>query len=123
MDTASVVLLSFLGLYLLVKFFGFLSRFGIKQVTGRQLEQMKGITVLDVRPDKEYKQGHIPGAIHIPLNDLGSKAKKLRKDKDIVVYCQSGNQSIWAIKRLMGMGFKNLHNLRGGYRVWKRFHR
>ncbi len=123
MDTASVVLLSFLGLYLLVKLFGVLSRLGIKQITGRQLEEMKGVAVLDVRPDREYKQGHIPAAVHIPLNDLGNKAKKLRKDKPIVVYCQNGNQSIWAIKRLMGMGFTNLYNLRGGYRVWKRFRR
>ena len=123
MDTASIVLLSLLGLFLLVKFFGYLSRLGIKQVTARELGQMKGITLLDTRTDKEYKEGHIPGSIHIPLSDVGSKAKKLRKDREIVVYCQSGNRSLWAIKRLMGMGFTNLHNLKGGYGAWKRSHR
>jgi rhodanese-related sulfurtransferase len=61
--------------------------------------------------------------VHIALNDLGSKGKKLRKDKEIVVYCQNGNRSIWAIKRLMGMGFTKLINLRGGYLGWKRSHR
>ena len=123
MDTASIVLLSLLGTYLLFKFLGFLSRLGIKQVPPRNLDQMKGITLLDTRTDKEYKQDHIPGAIHIPLNDIGTKAKKLRKDKEMVVYCQNGNRSIWAIKRLMGMGFTNLHNLKGGYGAWKRSHR
>ena len=123
MDTASVVLLGLFVLYLLFKLLGYLSQLGIKQVSGRELDQMKGITLLDVRTDKEYREGHIPGSIHVRLNDLGSKGKKLRKDKEIVVYCQNGNRSIWAIKRLMGMGFTNLYNLKGGYSAWKRLHR
>jgi len=123
LDTASIVLLSLFGLFLLVKLFGYLGRLGIKQITARELDQMKGMTMLDTRTDKEYKQGHIPGAIHIELSEVGNKAKKLRKDKDLVVYCQNGNRSIWAIKRLMGMGFTNLHNLKGGYGAWKRSHR
>lgn len=120
MDTASVVLLSLLGLFLVFKLLGYLSRLGIKQVSVKDLAQMKGITLLDVRTDKEYKEGHVPGSVHIPLSDLGSKGKKLKKDRDIVVLCQSGNRSIWAIKRLMGMGFTRLYNLRGGYHAWKR---
>jgi len=123
LDTASIVLLSLLGLFLLVKLFGYLGRLGIKQITARELDQMKGMTVLDTRTDKEYKQGHIPGAIHIELSEVGNKAKKLRKDKELVVYCQNGNRSIWAIKRLMGMGFTNLYNLKGGYSAWKRIPR
>jgi rhodanese-related sulfurtransferase len=123
LDTASIVLLSLFGLFLLVRLFGYLGRLGIKQITARELDQMKGMTVLDTRTDKEYKQGHIPGAIHIELSDVGNKAKKLRKDKGLVVYCQNGNRSIWAIKRLMGMGFTSLYNLKGGYGAWKRLHR
>jgi rhodanese-related sulfurtransferase len=123
LDTASIVLLSLFGLFLLVKLFGYLGRLGIKQVTARELEQMKGMTVLDTRTDKEYKQGHIPGSIHIELSEIGHKAKKLRKEKDLIVYCQNGNRSIWAIKRLMGMGFTSLYNLKGGYSAWKRIHR
>lgn len=123
MDTASIVLLSLFGLFLLVRLFGYLGRLGIKQITARELDQRKGMTVLDTRTDKEYKQGHIPGAIHIELSDVGNKAKKLRKDKELVVYCQNGNRSIWAIKRLMGMGFTSLYNLKGGYGAWKRLHR
>jgi len=123
LDTASIVLLSLFGLFLLVRLFGYLSRLGIKQITARELGQMKGMTVLDTRTDKEYKQGHIPGAIHVELSEVGNKAKKLRKDKDLVVYCQNGNRSIWAIKRLMGMGFTSLYNLKGGYSAWKRIHR
>ncbi len=123
MDTASTILLSIIALFLIFKLFGFLGRLGIKQLTPRELDQKKGMVLLDVRTDKEYEQGHIPGAVHVPLADVGDKVKKLKKDKELVVYCRSGNQSIWAIKRLMGMGYKNLYNLKGGYSAWKRLHR
>jgi rhodanese-related sulfurtransferase len=123
LDTASTILISIFALYLIIKLFGFLGRMGIKQITPKELDQKKGMMLLDVRPAKEYEQGHIPGAVHVPLADVGDRVKKLKKDKDLVVYCRSGNQSIWAIKRLMGMGYKNLYNLKGGYSAWKRIHR
>lgn len=123
MDTPSTILLTVVVIFLIVKLFGFLGRLGIKQITPRELNQKKGMVLLDIRTDKEYAQGHIPGAVHVPLADIGDKVKKLKKDKEVVVYCRSGNQSIWAIKRLMGMGYKNLYNLKGGYRAWQRAHR
>ncbi len=123
MDIFSSILISIAALWLIIKLLGVLGRLGIKQITPRELEQKKGMMILDVRSDKEYEQGHIPGAVHVPLSDIGDKVKKLKKDKDLVVYCRSGNQSIWAIKRLMGMGYKNLYNLKGGYSAWKRIHR
>jgi rhodanese-related sulfurtransferase len=122
LDTASTILISLAAIYLIIKLFGYLSRLGIKQISPRDLDQKKGIVLLDVRTNKEYTQGHIPGAVHIPLTEIGDKVKKLKKDKDIIVFCQNGNRSIWAIKRLMGMGYKNLYNLKGGYRAWKRTH-
>jgi rhodanese-related sulfurtransferase len=123
LDTASTILLSIVALWLIIKLFGFLGRIGIKQITPKELDQKKGMMLLDVRTDKEYAGGHIPGAVHVPLSDIGDKVKKLKKDKELVVYCQSGNRSIWAIKRLMGMGYTNLFNLKGGYHAWKRTHR
>jgi len=122
LDTASTILLSLAALYLIIKFFGYLSRMGIKQISPKELDQKKGMVLLDVRTAKEHEVGHIPGAVHIPLSDIGEKIKKLKKDKEIVVFCQNGNRSIWAIKRLMGMGYKNLYNLKGGYSAWKRLH-
>ncbi len=122
MDIFSSVLIGIVALYLIIKFFGFLGRLGIKQLSPKELDQKKGMMLLDIRTDKEYGQGHIPGAVHVPLADIGDRVKKLKKDKDLVVYCDNGNRSIWAIKRLMGMGYKNLYNLKGGYNAWKRTH-
>ena len=123
MDTASTILISVIAVYLLFKLFGFLGRLGIKQLSAQELDQKKGAVIIDVRTHKEYGQGHVPGAVHVPLADVGTKVKKLKKDKEIVVYCQSGNRSIWAIKRLIGMGYTHLYNLKGGYSAWKRIHR
>ncbi len=122
MDTASTILVSVIAIYLIFKLFGLLGRLGIKQISPKELDQKKGMMILDVRTNKDYERGHIPGAIHVPLSDIGDKIKKLKKDKELVVYCQNGNRSIWAIKRLMGMGYKNLFNLKGGYSAWKRTH-
>lgn len=123
MDTASTILIVILAIYLVIKFFGYLGRLGIKQISPKELDEKKGMVLLDVRTDKEYEEGHIPGAVHIQLSEIGDKIKKLKKDKELVVFCQNGNKSIWAIKRLMGMGYKNLYNLKGGYNAWKRSHR
>jgi rhodanese-related sulfurtransferase len=123
LDTASTILIGIIVLYLIIKLFGFLGRLGIKQLSAKEFEQKKGMMLLDIRSDKEYKQGHIPGAAHVPLSEIGERVKKLKKDKELVVYCQNGSRSIWAIKRLMGMGYKNLFNLKGGYNAWKRNHR
>jgi len=122
LDTASTILLSIVALYLIIRIFGVLSRLGIKQLSARELDQKKGMMILDVRTNKEYEQGHIPGSVHVQLSEIGDKVKKLKKDKELVVYCQNGNRGIWAIKRLMGMGYKNLYNLKGGYNAWKRIH-
>ncbi len=123
MDTPSTILLTIIVIFLIIKLFGFLGRLGIKQIGPRELDQKKGIMLLDVRSDREYSEGHIPGAVHVPLPEIGDRVKKLKKDKELVVYCRNGNQSIWAIKRLMGMGYKNLYNLKGGYSAWKRLNR
>jgi rhodanese-related sulfurtransferase len=122
LDTASIILITILAGYLIFRLFGVLGRWGIKQVSPRELDQRKGSMLLDVRTDKEDERGHIPGAVHVPFAEIGDKIKKLKKDKELVVYDENGSRSIWAIKRLIGMGYKNLVNLKGGYRAWKKIH-
>jgi len=63
------------------------------------------ITLLDVREDDEYKNGHIPNTLHIPLNKLEANLNKLSKDKKILVYCRSGNRSISASRILKKHGY------------------
>ena len=74
------------------------------------------VILLDVRSLKELNEGHLNGAINIPLYELEMCCDCKLKDKykTIIVYCQSGIRSKKAIKILYRNGFTNLYNLKGG---------
>ncbi|MEK7361642.1 MAG: metalloregulator ArsR/SmtB family transcription factor, partial [Pseudomonadota bacterium] len=46
------------------------------------------VTVLDVRPAKEFAAGHLPGAINVPVEDLGKRARRLPKGREVIAYCR-----------------------------------
>jgi len=77
--------------------------------------------LIDVRETKEYEGGRLPKAVHIPLSQLESRSGELAKLKDrpVVAYCMTGNRSALAGKFLAKAGFKDVYQLRGGYRAWK----
>jgi rhodanese-related sulfurtransferase len=79
----------------------------------------RNILLLDVRTAAERKTRNINGSLHIPLNQLSSRACELKrfKDKEIVCYCRSGNRSLTAALLLQKQGF-NSANLRGGITGW-----
>ncbi len=66
------------------------------------------ITLLDVRPSREYEAGHLPGAISIPIKDLKHGISKLPKDREIVAYCRGPLcvMSIEAVNVLRKSGFR-----------------
>ncbi len=76
LDTASTILISIMAIYLIFKLFGILGRLGIRQLAPKELDRKKGMTILDVRTNKDYERGHIPGALHVPLADIGARRTK-----------------------------------------------
>ena len=52
-----------------------------------------GAYVLDVREQEEYASGHVPGAVHIPMNDVPQRLAEVPTDRRVLVVCQSGNRS------------------------------
>ncbi len=74
--------------------------------------------LLDVRRDNEWQAGHMPGARHIPLDQLRARLDELPRDREIVVHCQSGQRSYYASRILTQNGFR-ARNLTGSYRTWK----
>ena len=71
--------------------------------------------LLDVREDYEYQDGHIKGAVSLPLREFLEKKDTLPKDKDIYVYCRSGHRSADAVNFLKSLGFDKVHNIEGGF--------
>lgn len=73
-------------------------------------EQLRQAMVVDVRSPEEFKAGHFPGAVNIPLDQIASVAPKLKIERQqIVVYCRSGRRSDAAKKQLreLGVSVKN----------------
>ena len=77
--------------------------------------------LVDVRETQEFEGGRLPKALHIPLSQLESRSGELAKLKErpVVAYCMTGNRSSLAAKILERAGFKDIYQLRGGYRAWK----
>ena len=71
--------------------------------------------LLDVREEYEYQDGHIKGAVNLPLREILEKRDTLPKDKDIYVYCRSGHRSADAVNFLKSLGFEKVHNIEGGF--------
>lgn len=80
------------------------------------------VTFLDCREPKEYKAGHIPGAINVPRGLLEFKIDKTIPGKDtaIIMYCKSGGRACLGCESLGKMGYKNLKNMEGGWKAWSK---
>lgn len=92
------------------------------KITASEAKQMMAdtVTILDVRTESEFDQGHISGAILIPDYDILEKAESKLTDKNatILVYCRSGNRSETASKNLIKLGYTNVYDF-GGIIDWE----
>ena len=83
------------------------------------MEEETGYLILDVRTPEEYAQKHIPGAVNIPNEAIGTEEipELPQKDQLILVYCRSGNRSKQASEKLAALGYTNIVEF-GGINDW-----
>lgn len=83
------------------------------------MDSQENYIILDVRAQKEYDEGHIPGAILIPHEEITEKAGSIfpHKDQLILVYCRSGRRSKLAAEALVKLGYTNIKEF-GGIIDW-----
>ena len=83
------------------------------------MDSQEDYTILDVRTQEEYDQGHIPGAIVISHEEIAEKAEEVLTDKDqlILLYCRSGRRSKIAAEALVELGYTNIKEF-GGIIDW-----
>lgn len=74
--------------------------------------------VLDVRTDAEWNEGHIAGAIHVPVDEIEARMAEVPRDRDVVVHCAVGPRARRAEAALAGAGYDRLLHLEGGFRAW-----
>lgn len=95
----------------------------VRQISATQLAARIGdgdVTVLDVRGSAEWKAGHLPGAVNIPVGYLEERLDELPRETPLVVLCQSGARSAIAASVLQANGLDNVINLSGGFTAWQR---
>ena len=83
------------------------------------MEEESGYIILDVRTPEEFRERHIPNAINIPNETIGSEDIQELPDRDqlILVYCRSGNRSKQASGKLAELGYTNIVEI-GGINDW-----
>lgn len=74
--------------------------------------------LIDVREPQEFKKGHILGARNIPVTQMKQRLVEMRKDKPLYLYCQSGSRSARAAQLLHKKGYRDLNQLKGGFKKW-----
>jgi phage shock protein E len=78
------------------------------------LEKIKaGAKVVDVRSPEEFRDGAYPGALNIPLQEVGRRLAEIPKDKAVVLYCASGARSGMAARMLKQAGYADVVNAGG----------
>lgn len=97
---------------------------GYQQITAQEAKTMMdvgaGTIVLDVREQEEYDQGHIPGAVLLPVGEItqeSASAAVPEKDTVVLVYCRSGNRSKAAAGELAQLGYTQVYEF-GGIQDW-----
>ncbi len=86
-----------------------------------------GTLLLDCRDQNEWDQGHIPGAVLIPLSELeariGSEMELADRDREVIVYCRSGRRSLVGGLILKRAGFTAVSSMAGGIIAWREANR
>jgi molybdopterin/thiamine biosynthesis adenylyltransferase/rhodanese-related sulfurtransferase len=94
----------------------------IPEIDAAGLAATDSSTVIDVREADEYAEGALAGAIWIPRGFLESRIAQHVADLDapIILYCKSGNRSLFATRSLHELGYTDVRSLAGGFTGWKR---
>jgi rhodanese-related sulfurtransferase len=81
----------------------------------------QGATVLDIRAQEAYAQGHISGARHFEAAQIASAADSLKryKERPVIIYCDRGTAAPAAVRTLAHQGFTKVVTLRGGLAAWR----
>ena len=101
----------------------FESRGAMEAVEGEELLRRVRdgeVTVLDVRPAEEYRAGHIPGALSVPVSELKARLRELPKAREIVAYCRGPYcvMALEAVQLLRAKGFE-AHRMEQGVVDWR----
>lgn len=80
---------------------------------------LEDVNLVDVRSPAEFEEGHIPGALLLPVSELQWRLGEIDGDKPTLVYCRSGARGAAATSVLLANGFEDVYNITGGIMAWR----
>jgi phage shock protein E len=83
-----------------------------------QAKHADHVFVLDVRSPEEFSEGHVPGAVNVPYDQIAARIAEVPKNKDVVLYCRSGRRAGIAAEVLAANGYSRLSHLEGDMPGW-----
>jgi len=90
----------------------------LRTLTPREVNDVNGAVILDVRGTSEYQAVHIPGSVHIHAGYLKDRLADVPKDRRVILYCSGGSRSSIACSILQKNGVTNIANMQGGINQW-----
>jgi len=93
----------------------------IKPQEAVRLINHEGAIAVDVREDKEYREGHVLNAVHIPYGLMEERIHELDayRTQPLIVYCRTGQRAAHAAATLRKQGFEQVYKLSGGILAWR----
>ena len=73
---------------------------------------------IDIRDSESYAGGHIPGAVLVNDGNVEEFVKSTDREKELIVYCFHGINSVGGTAYFLGQGFKTVRSLQGGFEAW-----
>ncbi|MCB9137320.1 MAG: rhodanese-like domain-containing protein [Caldilineaceae bacterium] len=86
--------------------------------TFKDMLENSNVYLIDVREESEYAEGHIPGAVNIPIRTLADDLSKIPADQPVMVYCASGHRAAMSLASLQELGYTNAKAFPPGWRGW-----
>lgn len=95
----------------------------VTEITASDVLQMRqrgeDFAIIDVREDREWNLGHVPGAVHVARGTLEGRIEgAVPRERKVVLYCARGNRSALAADTMREMGYRDVTSLAGGIQSW-----
>ncbi|WP_376794122.1 rhodanese-like domain-containing protein [Thermogemmatispora sp.] len=96
-----------------------ISTIDVRQAWERLASPDSEAVLIDVREPWEYRSGHAPRAINIPLGQLRARLNEVPRDREVLLICLSGHRSAQAARQLQRLGLSRVANVKGGIARWR----
>lgn len=91
----------------------------VSTLAATQMINTRHAQVVDVRPPEQFAAGSVPNARNIPLAELSKRGSELRKDRPVILVCNTGRTAQGAASRLRAAGIAEVYVLAGGVSAWR----